>query len=90
MERDIPFIKGYTVFNVDQIEGLPDQYYARAKAPDIAPEERIATIEEFFAGTGAKIKHGGNKAYYSVASDHIQIPPFKEFESREGYCNTCP
>ena len=26
-ERDIPFMKGYTVFNVEQIEGLPAQFY---------------------------------------------------------------
>ena len=28
---EIPFMKGYTVFNVDQIEGLPEQYYAVAE-----------------------------------------------------------
>ena len=27
VERDIPFMKGYTVFNVAQIEGLPEEYY---------------------------------------------------------------
>ena len=27
--REIPFLKGYTVFNVEQIEGLPEHYYAR-------------------------------------------------------------
>src|SRR5438093_2447750 len=26
VERDIHFLKGYTVFNVEQIEGLPEQY----------------------------------------------------------------
>ncbi len=30
-ERDIPFMKGYTVFNVEQVEGLPAQSYARAE-----------------------------------------------------------
>ena len=25
-EREIPFLKGYTVFNVEQIDGLPPQY----------------------------------------------------------------
>jgi antirestriction protein ArdC len=30
--RDIHFLKGYTVFNVEQIDGLPAQY----TAPDIA------------------------------------------------------
>src|ERR1700723_3565823 len=27
-ERDIPFLKGYTVFNVEQIDGLPDRFHA--------------------------------------------------------------
>src|SRR5215472_18908732 len=28
-ERAIPFMKGYTVFNVEQIDGLPSHYYAQ-------------------------------------------------------------
>ena len=28
-ERDIPFMKGYTVFNVEQIEGLPAHFYPK-------------------------------------------------------------
>ena len=30
VEREIPYMKGYTVFNVEQIEGLPEIYYAKA------------------------------------------------------------
>ena len=30
IDREIPFLKGYTVFNVEQIEGLPEVYYAKA------------------------------------------------------------
>src|ERR1700693_2688902 len=29
-EREIPFLKRYTVFNVEQIDGLPETYYAKA------------------------------------------------------------
>ena len=35
-ERDIYFMKGYTVFNVEQIEGLPAHFYATA-APQTRP-----------------------------------------------------
>ena len=31
-ERDIYFMKGYTVFNVEQIEGLPPHFYADGRA----------------------------------------------------------
>jgi antirestriction protein ArdC len=39
-EYKIPFLKGYTVFNVEQIEGLPAHYYAKP-APRIDLVERI-------------------------------------------------
>lgn len=31
VERQIPFMKGYRVFNVEQIEGLPAHFYATAR-----------------------------------------------------------
>ncbi len=64
-ESEIPFLKGYTVFCVDQIDGLPAQYYAKA-APVLDPVQRIAGAEAFFAATGATIRHGGTQAFYSM------------------------
>ena len=43
-ERDIPFMKGYTVFNVEQVEGLPAQYYAKAE-PRLDTVPRIDRAE---------------------------------------------
>src|SRR6202167_1134790 len=43
-EREVPFMKGYTVFNVEQVEGLPAQYYAMA-APVLDPVARITRAE---------------------------------------------
>ena len=36
-EREIPFLKGYTVFNAEQCEGLPAQYTAKAEPPALPP-----------------------------------------------------
>ena len=33
-ERAIPFMKGYTVFNVEQIDGLPERFYAKPEAEE--------------------------------------------------------
>ena len=57
-ERAIPFMKGYTVFNVEQIDGLPEHYYAKP-APRTETVQRIDRAEKFFAATGAIIRHGG-------------------------------
>jgi antirestriction protein ArdC len=76
--REIPFLKAYTVFNVAQIGGLPDRFYADSM-PIRERHERIAEADAFFANTGAVIRHGGSKAYYAPASDHVQMPPFATF-----------
>lgn len=57
-EREIPFLKGSTVFNVDQVEGLPSAFHA---TPDPLPApafDRIAQADAFFAATGATIREG--------------------------------
>lgn len=86
-ERTIPFMKVYSVFNVEQIDGLPDHYYA-IPAPIIDPALRIEHAENFFTATGADIRHGGNRAYYSGGNDHVQMPPFECFRSPESYYAT--
>ena len=86
-ERSIPFMKGYTVFNVDQIEGLPDHYYTKPE-PVIDGVERIEHAETFFTATGADIRHGGNSAHYAGGSDHVQMPYFESFRTPEAYYAT--
>lgn len=86
-ERAIPFMKGYTVFNVEQIDGLPQHYYAKPEpGSDTIP--RIARAEAFFAGTGAAIRHGGTIAFYSISQDFVQMPPFEAFRDAESFYST--
>lgn len=85
--REIPFMKGYTVFNVEQIEGLPAHFTAK-KEPKRNPDERIAHAERFFASTGAQIRHGGNAAYYAPGPDFVQMPDFESFRDAAAYYGT--
>ena len=87
-EHKIPFMKGYTVFNVEQIDGLPAHYYATAQAPTLEPAQRLDHAEQFFKNTGATIRHGGNQAFYAVGPDHVQMPPFEFFKDTESYYAT--
>ena len=86
-EREIPYMKGYTVFNVEQIDGLPEIYYAKAR-PGIDPVQRIERAEKFFADQNATIKHGGNRAYYAQELDYVQMPDFVAFRDAESYYAT--
>jgi antirestriction protein ArdC len=82
-----PSLKGYTVFNVGQIDGLPAHFHTQA-TPRPDPVQRIERAETFFANLAAEIRHGGNMAYYSGASDHVQMPPFEAFRDAKSYYAT--
>jgi antirestriction protein ArdC len=86
-ERAIPFMKGYTVFNTEQIEGLPEHYYAKP-APRSETVQRIERAETFFAATGAEVRHGGNMAFYVISHDRVQMPVIEAFRDAESYYAT--
>ena len=87
-EREIPFMKGYTVFNAEQCEDLPAQYTAKADPPALSSVQRIERADRFFAATGADIRHGGTRAYYAEGPDYVQMPPFETFRDAESYAAT--
>lgn len=88
--RAIPFLKSFTVFNVEQIDGLPERFYGQTAeaAPQAAKLERIAAAERYFAAVGAKVAHGGASAFYMPAADRIQMPAFDDFHDAESYYAT--
>jgi antirestriction protein ArdC len=86
-EVAVPFLKSYTVFNTEQIDGLPGHYYAQTEQL-MHPIERIERAEHFVANIGADIRHGGSLAYYSPAGDFVQMPPLSSFRSASAYYAT--
>lgn len=87
VEQRIPFLKTYTVFNLDQIEGLPEGLAAPEVAP-VNPDDRIAYVERFFALCGADIRHGGGSAFYAPGPDYVQMPAFECFQRADDYYAT--
>ena len=86
-DREIPFLKAYTAFNVAQIDGLPDRYHAPTE-PVRDPVARIEHADRFFANTGAVIRHGGDRAFFSPAGDFIQMPPLEAFRDAASHAAT--
>ena len=68
----IPFLKRFTVFSVDQCDGLPDELSA---PPPPVPEGLTAPqAEALIQASGADLRLGGDRAFYSPALDYIQVP----------------
>ncbi|MDR3404764.1 MAG: zincin-like metallopeptidase domain-containing protein [Chthoniobacter sp.] len=86
-EKRVRLLRYYTVFNVEQIDGLPDSF--NVKLPEPLPvEKRVASAEDFVKATAAVVRHGGVQAFYSPSEDFIQMPPFERFKDAESYYAT--
>ena len=77
------FTRGYSVFNAAQVDG-----YTPTADADVPMPERIADADAFFSGIGVDLRHGGNQAFYSPVSDHIQMPPYAAFRESAAYYST--
>ena len=87
--REVRFLKTYTVFNVGQIEGLPERFTVEAPpSPSLPIPERLAHADAFLGALGVDVRQGGAQAYYSAAEDRIQLPPLEAFHNAEGYYTT--
>jgi antirestriction protein ArdC len=83
-EIEIPFMKGYTVFNTEQIDGLPGHFHATV--PPLNNDiDRLDNVERFFANTKVTIRHGGSQAFYSPDRDLVQMPEMHSFRSSESF-----
>jgi antirestriction protein ArdC len=86
VERQIPFLKSYTVFNVEQTEGLPANMYAAVEAKPI--DDAIEDVQVFIERIGATVRHGGDRAFYAPSLDVIQLPEPACFEGAGHYYST--
>jgi len=80
------FCKGYTVFNLDQVDGvkLPKRF-----EPKLSANERIGRAEEFFNGVGVQVRDGGNRAYYRPDTpEAVYLPGFNQFPDCVNYYST--
>ena len=87
VERKINLLRRYTVFNVDQIDGLPADCYPPPE-PTRPIGEKIDAADAFVTATGAVIQHGGNRAFYAPSRDVVQMPTFERFTDKESYYAT--
>ena len=88
-QRDVRFLKCYTVFNVAQIDGLPATFEpSEPESPALPICARIEHAEVFFAATGAEVRFGGGQAYFAMTEDRIQMPLFEAFRDTESYYAT--
>ena len=91
-EKDERFfmMRTYTVFCVDQVEG-PFEHLRVGHEADTRKHgvELFDEAESAINAIGADIRYGGNRAYYDLHGDFIQMPPRDSFSVPEFYETLC-
>jgi antirestriction protein ArdC len=90
--QKIPFLKSSVVFNKSQLAS----FQPAAKSEQIEPAlwQQIDPIDTFIDCTGAIVEQGGDRAFYSTATDKIAMPLQEAFintetcTATEGYYST--
>ena len=88
-KRHMAFLKRYTVFNAEQIDGIEASY--PTPAPIITatnPDRRDAELDALFARVPVALKHAGSQPYYQPSSDQIVMPDFADFHTSDDYYST--
>jgi antirestriction protein ArdC len=83
-EKVVPFAKPYTVFNLDQCEGL-DVAKLKTFTPAVAGD---SPINDIAARHNVRLNHGGDKAFFSPMSDSIGMPSADAFTTPAHYAST--
>jgi antirestriction protein ArdC len=91
-KSSIPFLKSYTVFNVDQIEKLPAKYAPKPLDDQPLGTMPIDELEAFFDTIKSDhkivVKTAGDSAHYSPTTDSITMPAIEKFYDAESYYST--
>ena len=86
-EETIPLLRTYYVFNVEQTDCLDHLRVGNGDSTadiDGCHDEADALID----ATEADIRFGGNRAFYSPATDHIQLPMRSRFPNVNDFYGT--
>ena len=88
VKKSFPFARFYSVFNVEQLDGVP------AVLPfEVEPFDAIEDAEKIVAGymlsaSHPTLGHGGDGRIFRPSSDHVQMPEKTAFSSPAGYYAT--
>jgi antirestriction protein ArdC len=84
--RAVPFLKRFTVFNVEQCEGLPE---GMGVGSEPIPEYlAVPLAEAVIAASGVPFRVGGSEAYYAPGPDFVMVPPRRAFHVPINYYRT--
>ena len=84
------FLKGFTLFNVNQCDGLPIETIESPSCSQsqLVESDAYQAVDALLASHSVKVRFGGNDAFYDRHCDFIGMPPKATFDDGEAYYST--
>lgn len=88
--RGHPFLKYYTVFHIDQCEGIRPKHEKEIKTYDNDPIEAAENIvKTYFDREACRLNvYQSSRAFYSPSTDSVTVPQMSQYEVSEEYYST--
>ena len=88
-KKEVPFLRYYNVFHIDQCEGLKARYAEMLPATADPNENAEAFIADYLLRSGVKLTHeSGDRAYYQPVFDRVVLPCVEQFKETAEYYST--
>jgi antirestriction protein ArdC len=86
----VPLLKYYNVFSAEDVTGIDWGELPKNENADLPVFEKIEVAEQIWNSYPGKpaLKHKESRAYYSIGSDFINMPPEVSFNSEQEYYST--
>jgi len=88
-KKEIPFLRYYNVFHIDQCEGLKPRHAEPFPQTANADQKAETIICDYLKASGVKLEHmEGDRAFYRPSTDSITLPLLAQFKETAEYYST--
>ena len=85
----VPYLRYYNVFHIDQCEGITAKHSAMVEHPANADETAERIIADYVRREGVRFDYEeGDRAFYNPSTDSITLPLLKQFKETAEYYGT--
>jgi len=87
--KQIPFLRYFNVFHIDQCEGLNAKHTHELPGTANADQTAEAIIAGYIHSSGVRLNHeAGDQAFYRPSTDSIALPQLAQFKETAEYYST--
>ena len=88
-KKEVPFLRYFNVFHIDQCEGLSAKYTRELPNTVAADQTAEAIIAGYIQTSGVRLNHeAGDRAFYRPATDSITLPLLAQSKETAEYYST--